>query len=405
MSDCASVVAVRSAPEPVQVAAAAIVVNGRVLAARRARPADVRGGWELPGGKVDPGETAAEAVAREVREELGCDVAYVRPLGGTASIKPGYELSAHLVELASGEPIPHEHDALRWLSAEELDDVAWLPADQPFLDELRGVLTAGFTMAGGNVGGTVRVGRTVRRKTGPWTPAVHALLEHLASVGIAEAPRTLGVDDQGREALTYLPGAVAEQELPEPLLPDEELLADAVRWLRRYHDAVAGFWHPGPWRNERGSAAASDGQIVCHHDFAPYNVAATRSAGGLRVVGVFDWDMAGPGTPLQDLAFAAWNWVPLARRLPPDLAAQRLRVMAASYVGEPGEGPGSPTPEEILNAVVPRVQRSVAVIAAGQSAGDPGMLNLAKVGEPARTQGAVDALRLRLPELSAALLS
>jgi 8-oxo-dGTP diphosphatase len=399
------VVAVSSAPEPVQVAAAAILVNGRVLAARRARPADVRGGWELPGGKIDPGETAAEAVAREVREELGCDVAYVRPLGGTTSIKPGYELTAHLVELASGEPIPHEHDALRWLSAEELDDVAWLPADQPFLDELRGVLTAGFTMAGGNVGGTVRVGRTVRRQTGPWTPAVHALLEHLASVGIVEAPRTLGLDDQGREALTYLPGAVAEQELPEPLLPDEELLADAMRWLRRYHDAVAGFWHPGPWRNEPGSAAASDGRIVCHHDFAPYNVAVSRSVSGLRVVGVFDWDMAGPGTPLQDLAFAAWNWVPLARRLPADLAARRLRVMAASYGGAPDHRPGDPSPDEILDAVVPRVERSVAVIAAGQAAGDPGMLNLGKVGEPARTQRAVDALRLRLPELSAAVLS
>jgi 8-oxo-dGTP diphosphatase len=403
MSDCASLVAVSPAPQVVQVAAAAIVVNGRVLGARRAGPADVRGGWELPGGKIDPGETAAEAVAREVREELGCDIAYVRPLGGTAWIKPGYELTAHLVELASGEPIPHEHDALRWLSAEELGDVAWLPADQPFLDELRGVLTVGFTMAGGNVGGTVRVGRTVRRQTGRWTPAVHALLKHLASVGIAEAPRTLGLDDQGREALTYLPGAVAEQEAPEPLPPDEELLADAMRWLRRYHDAVAGFWHPGPWRNEPGSAAPSDGQIVCHHDFAPYNVAVSPSTSGLRVVGVFDWDMSGPGTPLQDLAFAAWNWVPLGWEVPADLAAQRIRVMAAGYGGERGKRIGSPTPEEILDAVVPRVERSVAVIAAGQAAGDPGMLNLGKVGEPARTQRAVDAMRQRLPQVYAAL--
>ena len=97
----------------------------------------------------------------------------------SAPIKTGYQLTAHLVGLASGEPVPHEHDALRWLAAEDLDDVPWLPADRPFLPELRAVLAEGFTMAGGNVGGTVRVGRTVRRQTGHWTPAVHALLDVL----------------------------------------------------------------------------------------------------------------------------------------------------------------------------------------------------------------------------------
>jgi 8-oxo-dGTP diphosphatase len=394
---------VSSAPDVVQVAAAAVVVDGRVLAARRAGPADVRGGWELPGGKIDPGESAAEAVAREVREELGCDIAYVRPLSGTTPIKPGYALTAHLVELAGGEPMPHEHDALRWLAAEDLDDVAWLPADRPFLDELRGVLSDGFTMAGGNVGGTVRVGRTVRRRTGPWTPAVHALLEHLAAARLPEVPRVLGADDRGREALTYVPGVVAAQDASEGQPADEDLLADATRWLRRYHGAVAGFWHPGPWRNEPRTAARDANQIVCHNDFAPYNVSVSTSAAGPRVVGVFDWDMSGPGTPLQDLAFAAWNWVPLATNTQASTAARRLRVMATAYDDNPDESSDSPTAHDILMAVVPRIERSIAVIAAGQAAGDPGMLNLGKVGEPARTQRAVDALRIRIPEIAAAL--
>jgi mutator protein MutT len=381
----------------VQVAAAAIVVDGRVLAARRARPADVRGGWELPGGKIDPGETAADAVGREVSEELGCEVGYVRPLDGTTPIKPGYELTAHLVELSVGEPVPHEHDALRWLAAEDLDDVAWLPADRPFLDQLRAILSGGFTMAGGNVGGTVRVGRTVRRAAGPWTPAVHALLERLESAGIAEAPRVLGMDAHGREALTYLPGDALAQDTSALPPPDERMLADAMRWLRRYHDAVDGFWHPGPWRNEPGSASPGEGQIICHHDFAPYNVATSSSAHGPQVVGVFDWDMCGPGTRLQDLAFAAWNWVPLWQDLPADLSAARLRAMAHSY------GRGGPSADEILDAVVSRIERSIAVIAAGQATGDAGMLNLATAGEPARTSRALDALRLRIPSIAAAL--
>jgi 8-oxo-dGTP diphosphatase len=129
----------------VDVVAAAIVADGRVLAARRVRPADLCGGWELPGGKVRRGESAAEAVAREVREELGCEVRYVRRLEGAVQISPGYVLSAHLVALVSGEPALHEHDALRWLRTDELDDVAWLPADRPFLGELRELLDAPST--------------------------------------------------------------------------------------------------------------------------------------------------------------------------------------------------------------------------------------------------------------------
>ncbi|MEJ7741400.1 MAG: (deoxy)nucleoside triphosphate pyrophosphohydrolase [Nocardioidaceae bacterium] len=153
-----------------EVVAAAIVRDGRVLAARRTGPADVAGGWEFPGGKVDPGETVAEALVREVREELKCEIEMLRPLSGRAAIKPGYELTAFVVRLVSGEPIPHEHDALRWLGPEDLDQVDWLSADRPFLDELRELLLDGEVLPGGNVGGAVRVGPTVRRSTGPWTP-------------------------------------------------------------------------------------------------------------------------------------------------------------------------------------------------------------------------------------------
>jgi hypothetical protein len=70
-----------------------------------------------------------------------------------------------------------------------------------------------FRLDGGNAGGAVRVGDTVRRAAGPWTPAVHALLAHLAGRGIVGSPRPLGVDDQGREVLTYLAGEAALAEL------------------------------------------------------------------------------------------------------------------------------------------------------------------------------------------------
>jgi 8-oxo-dGTP diphosphatase len=377
-----------------QVAAAAIVRHGRVLAARRTHPADVAGGWELPGGKVHRGESPAQAVVREVGEELGCRVAVASQLAGQTPIKPGYQLTAYLARLEAGEPTPLEHDAIRWLGPEELTSVAWLPADRPFLAELRELLLDGDQLPGGNVGGAARIGATVRRGTGAWTPAVHGLLAHLVRAGLVEVPRVHGFDDRGREVLDFLPGRVLDLDRE---VASVALLADAMRWLRRFHDVGvqgAGPDVTGPWRYAGRLGLGAD-EVMCHNDFAPYNVAVSTSADGDRVVGVFDWDLASPGTVIDDLAFAAWNWVPLWRPHEPGLAAQRLDVMAGAY--------GGVRAEDILAATVPRIEELVAFIEQGQAAGDPGMANLAAVGEPQRTVDSLGDLRLRVSGIRAAL--
>lgn len=377
----------------IEVAAAAILHHGRVLAARRTRPADVAGGWELPGGKIDPGETVADAVAREISEELGCQVALVSSLEGRSPIKPGYVLTAHTARLVAGEPVPVEHDAIRWLAADELDDVDWLPSDLPFLDQLRQLLDQGARLPGGNVGGAVRVGRTVRRPWGGWTPAVHALLAHLAAAGLTEVPLPIGRDSLGREALTFVPGQVIDPDDPADTAPDE-LLVDAVGWLRRFHDAVATFRHPGPWRT---TPPPSGDQIVCHHDFAPYNAAVSSSATGPRLVGVFDWDMAGAGTPLDDVSFAAWNWIPLHRGdLGTAEVAHRLDLLANGYGGRYRA-------VEIVDHAVVRIQRSIDVVTAGARAGDAGLVNLLATGQIDLTRERLDELRRHLPVIQARL--
>ena len=119
------------------VVGAAIVSHGRLLAARRTAPARLAGGWELPGGKLEPGETLAAACAREVREELGCGVRVLEEVGAPQSLSKGYTLRVFRAELVEGEPIPMEHDAVRWLAPDELDDVPWLAADQPYLPAIR----------------------------------------------------------------------------------------------------------------------------------------------------------------------------------------------------------------------------------------------------------------------------
>ncbi|MDQ4084690.1 MAG: aminoglycoside phosphotransferase family protein [Actinomycetota bacterium] len=221
----------------------------------------------------------------------------------------------------------------------------------------------GEPLPGGNVGGAVRIGGTVRRPTGAWTPAVHALLDHLHQAGVPAVPRVLGYDERGREVLTYLPGEVVY--VPVTPMADAQLVS-LVRWLRVFHEAAARFRPDGTvsWRFERRPLA--DHEIVCHHDVGWYNLAFT----GERLTGVFDWDVAGPGVPLDDLAFCAWNNVPL---LPvADDAARRLRLMADAY--------GDVDPRDILAHVRPRIAGSRRRIAQGADGGDAGMRRLVRTG-------------------------
>jgi 8-oxo-dGTP diphosphatase len=123
------------------VVGAAIVRDGRVLAARRTSPATAAGRWEFPGGKVEPDETPAAALVREVTEELGCRIEVTGWLAGEVPIGSTHTLTVTLARLVDGVPDPTEHDVVRWLAAAELGDVDWLDADRPFLAELRATLT------------------------------------------------------------------------------------------------------------------------------------------------------------------------------------------------------------------------------------------------------------------------
>ncbi|MET9270927.1 (deoxy)nucleoside triphosphate pyrophosphohydrolase [Kribbella sp. NPDC003557] len=112
----------------------AVVRDDRVLAAYRPGP---DGGWEFPGGKVEPGETDEEAAVREIREELDLEIKVGESLGPGVDISAAYRLHVYLATVVAGDPVLREHSDLRWFARDELDESDWLVPDRPFVRALQ----------------------------------------------------------------------------------------------------------------------------------------------------------------------------------------------------------------------------------------------------------------------------
>jgi 8-oxo-dGTP diphosphatase len=122
------------------VVGAAIIRSGRVLAQQRGYPPAAAGRWELPGGRVEPGEDDRAALARECLEELGIAVDVGARVGPEITLRPGLVLRIYQAVLTGGTPHPHDHQALHWVGESEVDSVDWLPADRAVVPWLRAVL-------------------------------------------------------------------------------------------------------------------------------------------------------------------------------------------------------------------------------------------------------------------------
>ena len=128
----------------VHVAAAVILQDGQVFATQRGYGA-YKDYWEFPGGKIEPGETAEEALAREIREELDTEIAVEAPFDRVEYDYPEFHLSMQcfLCRVIRGSLVLKEHEAAAWLDRDRLDDVRWLPADETVISRLRDILPEG----------------------------------------------------------------------------------------------------------------------------------------------------------------------------------------------------------------------------------------------------------------------
>ena len=202
----------------------------------------------------------------------------------------------------------------------------------------------------------------MRRPWRPTTPAARALLGHLERVGFDGAPRHLGIDERGREVLTHIPGTAVIAPYPDWSLTDEALVSVA-QLLRRYHDAVAGF----DVRGHRWPApipARYRGGVVSHNDLNLDNIIFVAG----RAAALIDFDLAGPGSALWDVAGAARLWAPL--RTGPDTPAgvrgrslTRLALFADAY-GLPRSQRG-----ELAEAMVANHEWSYRIVSRAVAAG------------------------------------
>jgi hypothetical protein len=185
----------------------------------------------------------------------------------------------------------------------------------------------------GGINEVVRIGDTVRRPIGPWSPCVHELLAHLEQVGFTGAPRWLGTDSDGREVLSLVPGICPWPD--RAALLDTAVVAAAARLLRAYHDAVDG-WSPIAAHWQVAPIDVGGPEVICHNDVAPWNLIISDAG---EVVAFVDWDAAAPGPRAWDIAYLAYRLVPLASPAdlhlsgwPPDIdQISRLRAVRDGY--------------------------------------------------------------------------
>ncbi|MCD7743717.1 MAG: (deoxy)nucleoside triphosphate pyrophosphohydrolase [Lachnospiraceae bacterium] len=125
----------------VNVVAAVIRHENKIFATQRGY-GEFKDGWEFPGGKVEPGETAQEALVREIREELDTVISVRERIARVEYDYPAFHLSMDCfwAEVVSGDLVLKEHEAARWLSKEELYSVEWLPADLELIERIQTAL-------------------------------------------------------------------------------------------------------------------------------------------------------------------------------------------------------------------------------------------------------------------------
>ncbi|PKR89210.1 transposase [Pleomorphomonas diazotrophica] len=230
----------------------------------------------------------------------------------------------------------------------------------------------------GGRGGICRDGDTVTRPAGPWTPTVHRFLRHLRDRGFTGAPIPIAITEPGQEVVSFVEGRVSE-DLSDPLVGSEDMLRSAGELLRDFHAASRGFLEADRQVQTFMLDPREPCEIVCHGDFAPYNVAGD----GGRAVGLIDFDTIHPAPALWDLAYAVYRWAPLFSPghqggvFDEDTQLRRARIFCDAY------GATSEQRRQLPDMIAERLGALVAFMRGRAEAGDEAFVEDVEAGEAA----------------------
>lgn len=210
-------------------------------------------------------------------------------------------------------------------------------------------------LTGGNVSSVYRLGNTVRRELKPASPLIHKLLKHLEHKGFKYAPRFLGIDEQGREILSFIEGEAGHYPLKEFMWSDD-VLKEIAKMLRLYHEAVSDF--PLVDEFKPIDHTPQKAEVLCHNDFAIYNIIFNQQ----KPVGIIDFDVAGPGPKIWDIAYTLYTCLPLSRfylsetaqkvQYDPSCHASLINQRAALFF----ESYGEEMPQNVFEVVLLRLK-------------------------------------------------
>jgi hypothetical protein len=224
-------------------------------------------------------------------------------------------------------------------------------------------------LAGGFVNDVVRVDDTVRRPVGGRAQFVHGLLSWLEGQGWAGAPRFLGLDERGREILSFIKGRVAWEPAVRVAMTSETALVRVAELVRELHDLTAG------------TPLADGAQVVCHNDLSPKNTVYRHLGNGWTPLAFIDWDLAAPGERIHDLAHVCWQYLHLGPEVTDvTQTARRLRLICDAY--------GLTDRADLIDTVLWWQDRCWRGIEAGAAAGNPAMVRLRDSGAAAEVRAA-----------------
>ncbi len=241
---------------------------------------------------------------------------------------------------------------------------------------------AELSLPGGNVNSVVRVGDTVRRP--PSSAFTRELLGLFERHGWRGSPRFMGVDELGREILSFVDGHVAWDDEQPPDVTSDQSLAAVAELVREFHDLTAG------------TAMAGEHEVVCHNDLSPKNTVYRDLGLGLRPVAIIDWDIAAPGARIHDVAHVCWQYVGLGPTVS-DVAsaARRVRLICDAY--------GLTDRSLLLETILWWQDRCWRGIEAAAEAGVPAMIRLREGGAARSVRDAYQWVAAQREALQSAL--